>query len=82
MHVAGHSIWVVAKLKQARNSNSCKSDKPALSKSTMLLLLLVYSYGVSAQTLSVNVTEEIVLQPGATVEETVSIPDGFLKQAL
>ena len=56
----------------------------------MLLLLLVYSYGVSAQwggfrttkqTLSVNVTEEIVMQPGATVEKTVSIPDGFLNHA-
>ena len=58
----------------------------------MLLLLLVYSCGVSAQwgdfnrpstqrTLSVNVTEEVVMQPGETVDKTVSIPDGFLNHA-
>ena len=47
----------------------------------MLLLLLVYSYGVSAQKLWVNVTEEIVMQPGETVEKTVSIPGGYLDHA-
>ena len=47
----------------------------------MLLLLLVYSFGVSAQKLSANVTEEIIVQPGETVDKTVSIPGGYLDHA-
>ena len=44
----------------------------------MLLLSLLFVYLVSAERLTVNVTEEIILPAGETVKTLVSIPDGYL----
>ena len=44
----------------------------------MLLLSLLFVYLVSAERLTVNVTEEIILPAGETVKTLVSIPEGYL----